>query len=125
MPVPLDSSAHPKHRHPFSNSPMADTTHNRVDSLTGFFTDEVRLSRLPSQRHGHCTYGSRTTRFIKLWRYFFIARVDIFQIPYSKSFGIKSIYSDAYFFFVNNLANQFTRTRSKAKPHHGVAGGNN
>ncbi len=34
---------------------------NRVDGLTGFFIDEVRLSH-------HCTYGSRIQRFIKLWR---------------------------------------------------------
>ena len=32
------------------------TTDNRVDGLTGFFTDEVRLSH-------HVAYGSRTTRF--------------------------------------------------------------
>ena len=38
---------------------------HRVDGLTGFFTDEVRLSH-------HCTYGSRIQRFIKLWRYFFV-----------------------------------------------------
>ena len=31
---------------------------NRVDGLTGFFTDEVRLSH-------QLAYGSRTTRFVK------------------------------------------------------------
>ena len=39
--------------------------HNRVDGLTGFFTDEVRLSH-------HCTYGSRIQRFIKLWSNLFV-----------------------------------------------------
>jgi hypothetical protein len=34
------------------------TAANRVDGLTGFFTDEVRLSH-------HVAYGSRTTRFVK------------------------------------------------------------
>lgn len=38
---------------------------NRVDGLTGFSTDEVRLSH-------HCTYGPRIQRFIKLWSYFFV-----------------------------------------------------
>ena len=43
------------------NSPAG----NRVDGLTGFFTDEVRLSH-------HCTYGSRIQRFIKLWSNLFV-----------------------------------------------------
>ena len=51
------------------------TGRNRVDGLTRFFTDEVRLSHLSAEalrRHDHCTYGSRTQRFIKLWSNLFV-----------------------------------------------------